>query len=158
MLSRRNHTYSLRRAGPKLRFFNILQPLGSLFAAPVLCFQHLAASFPKTPGVGRASSRLSFGISNIQPLFSRHVCNLVTIKPSLAALCFHNDTSCFPRNPFLFTTIQIARGCTPKPTRATKISGAPAFRIQSVCSASALSRKATRLPCGFSEQSREVYR
>jgi hypothetical protein len=29
-----------------------LQPLPSLFAAPALCFQQLAASFPKTPGVG----------------------------------------------------------------------------------------------------------
>src|SRR5712691_13192952 len=30
----------------------LLQPLSSLFAAPLLCFQQLAASFPKTPGVG----------------------------------------------------------------------------------------------------------
>ena len=30
----------------------LLQPLSSLFAAPLLCFQQLAASFRKTPGVG----------------------------------------------------------------------------------------------------------
>src|SRR5712692_7291079 len=41
-----------RRSSPKSRPLNLLQPLSPLFPAPVLCFQQLAASFPKTPGVG----------------------------------------------------------------------------------------------------------
>ena len=52
VLFRRNLSYPSRRSSPKSRPFNLLQPLSSLFAAPLLCFQQLAASFPKTPGVG----------------------------------------------------------------------------------------------------------
>ena len=43
---------SSRRSGPNSRPVNLLQALSSLCAAPVLCFQQLAASFPKTPGWG----------------------------------------------------------------------------------------------------------
>src|SRR5258707_15390814 len=50
--SRRNLSYPSRRSSPNSRPVNLLQPLCSLFATPVLCFQQLAASFPKTPGVG----------------------------------------------------------------------------------------------------------
>jgi hypothetical protein len=49
--SRRNLSYPSRRSSPNSRSVNLLQPLSSLIAAPVLCFQQLAASFPKTPGV-----------------------------------------------------------------------------------------------------------
>jgi len=52
VLSRRNLSYPSRRSRPNSRPVNLLQPLCSLFAAPVLCFQQLAASFSKTPGVG----------------------------------------------------------------------------------------------------------
>src|ERR1700719_3052017 len=41
-----------RRPDPNSRPVNLLQPLVSLFPTPVLCFQQLAASFPKSPGVG----------------------------------------------------------------------------------------------------------
>jgi hypothetical protein len=50
--SRRNLSYPSRRSTPNSRPVNRLQPLCSPFVAPVLCFQQLAASFPKTPGVG----------------------------------------------------------------------------------------------------------
>jgi len=52
VLSRRNLAYSSHSSSPNPRPVNLLQPLGALFAAPVRCFQQLAASFPKTPGVG----------------------------------------------------------------------------------------------------------
>jgi hypothetical protein len=40
------------RASSNYPRFNSLQPLASLFPLPILCFQRLAASFAKTPGVG----------------------------------------------------------------------------------------------------------
>src|SRR6266478_4533498 len=52
VLSRTNLAYRSYNSSLNPRPFNLLQPLCSLFAAPVLCFQQLAASFPKTPGVG----------------------------------------------------------------------------------------------------------
>jgi hypothetical protein len=52
VLSRRNLSYPSRRSTPNPRSVNLLQPLGALFATPVLCFQQLAASFHKIPGGG----------------------------------------------------------------------------------------------------------
>ncbi len=52
MSSRRNLSYPSRRSSPNSRPVNRLQPLCPSSVAPVLCFQRLAASFPKTPGVG----------------------------------------------------------------------------------------------------------
>jgi hypothetical protein len=50
--SRRNLSYPSRRSSPNPRPINRLQPLFPYSVAPVLCFQQLAASFPKSPGVG----------------------------------------------------------------------------------------------------------
>ena len=52
VLSRRNLSYPSCRSSLNPRPVNLLQPLWALFAAPVLCFQQLAASFCKTPGMG----------------------------------------------------------------------------------------------------------
>ena len=52
MLSRRNLSYPSRRSSPNSSLINRLEPLCFLFPTPVLCFQQLAASFLKTPGVG----------------------------------------------------------------------------------------------------------
>ena len=52
MLSRTNLAYPSHPSSPKSRSFNRLQPLCFLSAAPVLCFQQLAASFRKAPGWG----------------------------------------------------------------------------------------------------------
>ena len=52
VLSRRNFSYPSRRSIPNSSLINRLEPLYFLFPAPILCFQQLAASFPKTPGVG----------------------------------------------------------------------------------------------------------
>jgi hypothetical protein len=41
-----------RRSSPNSSLINRLEPLYFLFPAPILCFQQLAASFCKTPGVG----------------------------------------------------------------------------------------------------------
>jgi hypothetical protein len=49
---RRKFSCPSRRSTPNSRPVNPLQPLSSLVATPVLCFQQLAASFPKTPGCG----------------------------------------------------------------------------------------------------------
>ena len=52
MLSRTDLADPSRHSNPNPCRFNRLQPLCLLFPAPVLCFQQLAASFPKIPGVG----------------------------------------------------------------------------------------------------------
>ena len=52
MSSRRNLSYLSLRSNPNSRSVNLLQPLFPYSVAPVLCFQQLAASCPKTPGVG----------------------------------------------------------------------------------------------------------
>ena len=52
MLSRTNLSYPSRHSSSNPRPVNLLQPLCALFATPGLCFQQLAASFCKTPGVG----------------------------------------------------------------------------------------------------------
>ena len=52
MLSRTNLSYPSRHSSSNPRPVNLLQPLCSLFTAPALSFQQLAASFCKTPGVG----------------------------------------------------------------------------------------------------------
>jgi hypothetical protein len=52
VLSRTNLAHCSHNSSRNPRPFNLLQPLASPFATPVLCFQPLAASFPKTPGWG----------------------------------------------------------------------------------------------------------
>ena len=52
MLSRRNLSYPSRRSAPNSSVISRLEPLYFLFPTPILCFQRLAASFPKTPGWG----------------------------------------------------------------------------------------------------------
>jgi hypothetical protein len=56
VLSRRNLSHLSRRCNSNSCLINRLEPLYLLFPTPVLCFQQLAASFPKTPGVGVAPS------------------------------------------------------------------------------------------------------
>jgi len=51
-LPRRKLSCPSRRSGPNSRPVNLLQPLFPCSVAPVLCFQQLAASFPKSPGWG----------------------------------------------------------------------------------------------------------
>ena len=128
MLSRTNCPYSSRRSTPNPRPFNLLQPLCRSQKSQLLWNQANPNSFPKTPGVGYTLQKPSCGISSLQPLFPRAVCKPVTPRltaPSslaltfrfsyfalrfLSPLCFHNDTNCFSRNPFVFTTIRIAGG------------------------------------------------
>ncbi len=52
LLSRHYLVYPSPRYTLNPRRFNLLQPLCSLFSAAIFCFQQLAASFAKTPGVG----------------------------------------------------------------------------------------------------------
>jgi hypothetical protein len=52
VLSRRNLADASPRSSLNPRLFNHLQPLCLLFPTPGLCFQQLAASFPKHPGWG----------------------------------------------------------------------------------------------------------
>src|SRR5467141_2129711 len=81
VLSRINLSHPSRHSTPNSRPFNLLQPLCSLFSTPVLCFQSLAASFCKTPGVGGTSSRfvvfpessLQHPVSSTNSLVSYHI-------------------------------------------------------------------------------------
>ena len=52
MLSRTNLAHCSHNSSRNPRPFNLLQPLASPFATPVLCFEPLAASFRKAPGWG----------------------------------------------------------------------------------------------------------
>jgi hypothetical protein len=52
VLSGRYLTYPSHHSSPNSRPFNHLQPLCRYSVAPLLCFQQLAASFPKIPGWG----------------------------------------------------------------------------------------------------------
>jgi hypothetical protein len=183
VLSRRVSSYLSRRSTLNCRFFNDLQPLESLFTVPVLCFQWLAASFSKTPGVGYTHDPRPFGISNIQALSLRPICNLATLSPSASAiisefrslfvfitlripfptappatpLYFHGLTNPLASNPFPFTSIQNPRGVT---LGTCRYLGLPAFRflpIQFFRPASAqVGNGATRPLCGFPIHSGEV--
>src|SRR5467141_1554435 len=76
VLSRINLSHPSRHSTPNSRPFNLLQPLCSLFSTPVLCFQSLAASFCKTPGVGGTSfpeSSLQHPASSTNSLVSYHL-------------------------------------------------------------------------------------
>ena len=71
VLSRTNLANRSLYSSPKSRPFNLLQPLGSLFPTPALCFQQLAASFPKTPGVGVSPNSVTLclcGNPDLSPL------------------------------------------------------------------------------------------
>jgi len=74
VFSRRNLSYPFRHSSSNPRRLNILQPLDSLFSAPVLRFQHLAASFSKTWGVTSFKPRnsRSLPLFQISPLATNH--------------------------------------------------------------------------------------
>ncbi len=82
VLSRTNLVHRFRPSSLNPCAVNLLQPLDSLFPTPLLCFQQLAASFCKTPGLG-----VPFGLrptSNIQPLthvFVRHMRHVAPLSP-----------------------------------------------------------------------------
>jgi len=78
--------------------------LAPLFCIPILCFQSLADSFCKTPGV--------WGLSPLLPFTS--LVSRITSHPTLCPLCFHGLTNCFSRKPFPFTIICVAPGCHPQ--------------------------------------------
>ena len=111
--------------------FHILAASWVSFCNTLPLFSIVCSLFSKIPGVGYTPPRPPFGISNIQTLFPRlclqisYPCRLHGSAPPgnpiLFVLCFHNDTNCFSRNRLVFTTIRIARGCTPN---------FPIFRVQ----------------------------
>ena len=66
---------------------------------------------------------------------------IASLAPRLNAiwppLCFHNLTNCFSPSPFLFTTIQIARGVTPSESSILRL---PILKLQilrELCASSA---------------------
>jgi hypothetical protein len=120
VLPRTVSSYPSRRSTPNCRCFNELQPLASLFAVPVLYFQRLAASFPKTPGVGGTLHNSPFGISKLRPLFSHYVSPTYPHRRRLA-LRFSFFVSRFRfYPPFVFITLRIAFPvCPPDAWRAT---------------------------------------
>ena len=101
--------------------------LGALFDVPLVCFQQLADSFCKIPGVGVALQHLSAlcacpfcsCVSALSlPFFCRPFIFIHLQIPSRRAsiyniLCFHALTNPFFRNFFVFTSIQNARVSPP---------------------------------------------
>ncbi len=105
MFSRRNLSYPSRRSSPNPRRLNILQPLGALFSAPVLCFQHLAASFSKTPGVTsfKPKNSRSFPLSATSPLAARH--SPLSLLESTLVEEYQNKELQLPQNHILTKNI-----------------------------------------------------
>jgi hypothetical protein len=122
VLSRRNLSHPARRSTPNSRWLTLLQTLCRHQKSQLLWNQANPRSLRKTPGVGvpPQSSPLESATSR---LFIRaSVCNLVnapanrphySLPPSTfsSLLCFHTLTNPFSRNSFIFTSIQIPRGC-----------------------------------------------
>ncbi len=77
MLSRTNLPHSSHRSTPNPRPLKSLQPLCRSQKSQLLWNQANPASFCKHPGWGMPSQSRPCGISNIQPLVSRPVCNSV---------------------------------------------------------------------------------
>ncbi len=103
MSSRRNLSHPSRRYNPNSRLFNRLQPLGSAFPTPVLCFQQLAASFPKTPGVG-------VSLQELAPCTEGQKCP--PVSPLFATLTHSVSRKSFPCHSYANTR---DRGVTPPP-------------------------------------------
>jgi hypothetical protein len=126
VLSRRNLSCPSRHSTPNSSLINRLEPLCFLFPTPVLCFQQLAASFPKTPGVGvldekfRVSdSQLVDGSERQLLCFLSHPCNPSSFKQlrtllrngaplsplfSIVSALFLSPRGWYPLAPLLLTT------------------------------------------------------
>src|ERR1700732_2745591 len=83
----------------------LLNSLAAFFAAIVLCFQWLAHSSTKTRGRGA--------------ILSANSASIITFAFDSDRLCFQKLTNPFPRNPFIFTSIQNPRGVGPSTLPAT---------------------------------------
>ena len=94
MLSRRNLADPSRHSSPNPRPFNRLEPLSLLFPTPVLCFQQLAASFRKTPGVGVPLREFARCTEAQKPLF---------VSPLLATLTHSVSRNSFPCHSYANT-------------------------------------------------------
>src|SRR5216684_3073712 len=92
VFSRRNLAYPSRRSSLNPRPVNLLQPLCSLLLTPILCFQQLAASFSKTPGVGGLSASVHPRTSNLEPLHLPVTCATWHLYPLWPQSIAH--TSC----------------------------------------------------------------
>jgi hypothetical protein len=91
----------------------LFNSLCALFTTPVVCFQQLADSFCKTPGVAYTPRDASFRTIHFQTLSPRPVCKPVTPGAhcfDLVVLCFHEDTNCFFRKSFYFDNHPNCRG------------------------------------------------
>jgi len=135
VLSRRNLAVPSRRSSPNSCLINHLEPLCFLFPTPVLCFQQLAASFPKIPGVGypeRNCGTPGVGVITQWPLCSDLSDLCVALFPafqratpllpitSLQPPHFHAITHSFPQRRAAirlvirkFRTLSIATGVCP---------------------------------------------
>ncbi len=96
----------------------LLPPLSSLFAAPLLCFQQLAASFRKTPGVGVRARKSRH--SHFQPFPRSGAATPFLPITSLQTQQFHAITHSFAqRQPNIsivsntLRTLSIATGVVP---------------------------------------------
>jgi hypothetical protein len=105
VLYRTSTANASRHSSPNPRPFNSLQPLCPQFPTPVLCFQSLAASFPKIPGVGypeRIYGTPGWGV----PL--RHLSDLCVSALSFAVAFAPRSRrfSCLPLSTFRINTCE----------------------------------------------------
>src|SRR5713226_2942202 len=119
VFSRTNLAYPSRRSSLNPRPVNLLQPLCSLLLTPILCFQQLAASFSKTPGVGGLSASVHPRTSNLEPLHLPVTCATWHLYPPWPQSIAH--TSCHHGGVPLRTSdfLQDTRGGGVGPLRLT---------------------------------------
>ena len=116
VFSRRNLSHAFRHSSSNPRRLNILQPLGALFSAHVLCFEHLAASFSKcafcipdgSAGTWGATSfkprnSRSFPLSATSPLAARH--SPLSLLESTLVEEYQNKELQLPQNHILTKNI-----------------------------------------------------
>jgi hypothetical protein len=124
VLSRRNLSYPSRRSTPNSSLINRLEPLCFLSPTPVLCFQQLAASFPKTPGVGVPDEKFRVSDSPTcrrfrtpTPLFL-----ITSVQPQQFQAITHSFAqrrSAIPSILNSFRTLSIATGVAPSGSPTT---------------------------------------
>ena len=132
VLSRTTLSYPSPHCRLNSRSINTLQPLCCREKSQLLWNQANPASFSKTPGVGYTPTTRPCGISNIQPLYSLALCNIVNAIPAtplqlsssprplcsdLGALCVKPFLSLVPLTTFRINTCKSVTKQTTLTTR-----------------------------------------
>jgi hypothetical protein len=163
--SRRSRADASRHSNPNPRPFNHLQPLSLCFPTPVLCFQQLAASFPKTPGWGvpfgarRTSNLQSLTSVSAVSTFRINTCKSGSKQRTLTTFRMNTYAKRGEGGPLRLTTLSAPgdafEGTVKEEARAKT---APAPHFQASCLLSASGTGSTTIGGSAARSSRCVYR